>query len=251
MPKLLGIPIDGHILKICFIWLLRVDPDVYVKYYNVCGYDVKHDDDSSLQTPSEPYCFLETSFLKPLVTLVVSPAFPLSPLALIHIRQSITAYVTMRAVFSSTCDLYCGVSEMRVTVKGIEVDFKFSIQSQDGEVLAKGVSTVLSRNQITRKSFKERGNRDSQPFSGEKGIQATFSVSLPLFHTHACTHTHTTHMHTHTHTHAHNTHAHTHTQHTHTHTHTCTHTHTHAHAHTYTHSTSVMLWYFGVDAIAL
>ncbi len=100
----------------------------------------------------------------------MSPAFPLSPLALIHVRQTVTAYVTMRSVLTTTCDMRCGVTEMRVTTKGVEIDFQFSIYSQEGELLADGVSTVLSRNQSTRLQFKQRSSVESKPFSGEKGM---------------------------------------------------------------------------------
>lgn len=149
----------------------RVNPDDYAKYCKVCGYDVTHDHDPLSHKPTEPYCFLETLFLKHILVVVVSPAFPLSPLALIHTRQTITAYVTMGSILSNTCELCCGVCAMRVTGKGIEVDFEFKIHSQDGELLADGVSTVLSRNQSTRKKFKQLSDRESKPFSGKIGKQ--------------------------------------------------------------------------------
>ena len=98
--------------------------------------------------------------------LITSPYFPLSPLALIHIRQTIITHASMSTIASEPCDLHCEVAEMRVTEKGVEVDMKLDVfSSKARQHMWSGVATLLSRNKQTRSKFKPMNTKESQPFS--------------------------------------------------------------------------------------
>lgn len=107
-----------------------------------------------------------------LIAIISSREFPLSPLGLIHVRQTITVYASISDIISQSCDLHCRVSEIREVEKGIEMDMKCDVYScTEGKVLWSGVTTLLSRNQTTRtrtEQAKRNGERYSQPFSGER-----------------------------------------------------------------------------------
>ena len=105
-------------------------------------------------------------------TIATSKEFPLSPLGLIHLRQSISIYTSVSEVMDATCDLRCSVAEVRETEKGIEVDMQCDVRATKGQkLLWSGVTTLLSRSQRTRtRRIKEmRAMQYSEPFFGMSG----------------------------------------------------------------------------------
>ena len=67
--------------------LCRVDAANYDRYRSLCGY--KSHDTTDQSAVSDPPCYPETAFIVPTISIVSLREFPLSPLALIHISQTI------------------------------------------------------------------------------------------------------------------------------------------------------------------
>lgn len=125
---------------------IRPDHRRVARYRAACG----HRGDGVL-----PATWLETLFLGPMVAIVLSDAFPFSPLGLIHLRQRIA---TRRAVRpDEVLDETCRLAAVRETERGFEIDFALEVRS-GGEVPWTGLATVLSRNAETR----ERTRRDEE-----------------------------------------------------------------------------------------
>jgi hypothetical protein len=118
---------------------LRID-----RYRDVCGH--RADD-------PVPATWIETLFLGPMAAIVLSDAFPFSPLGLIHLRQHITSARPVGP--DEELDAVCRLAAVRETGRGFEIDFAMTLHS-DGEVPWSGLATVLSRNAVTR----ERTRRD-------------------------------------------------------------------------------------------
>ena len=99
----------------------------------------------------EPHCYLEVAFLRLFLKIISSPDCPVSPIALIHVRQTITVYSSLQLQDLSGYTLEAHISEIRVVDKGVEIDLMASAYSLLGKVLVwQGVTTLLSRNKQTQ-----------------------------------------------------------------------------------------------------
>ena len=109
----------------------------------------------------EPHCYLETAFLPLFVKIIASPECPVSPLALIHVRQTIVVYSSLQLQDLPRYTLEAHVSEIRVVEKGVEIDLMASAYSRLGQVLVwQGVTTLLSRNKQTQSRTRDERTRD-------------------------------------------------------------------------------------------
>ena len=134
---------------------------MYDKYCRVCGYD-----------DNEPYCFLETQFIRHFFTIATSKQFPFSNLWMVYIQLKITVYASMSTIVSEPCDLHCGVAEMRVTEKGVEVDMKCDVYStRERKLMWSVVATLLSKHQKARSNLSQvMSVKENCPFSAKQGI---------------------------------------------------------------------------------
>ena len=152
--------------------LLRLDPDTFASYCQACGLSPPS---NSGAVTSDPFLYPETLFLRHMIAIVTSSSFPLSPLGLIHLRQAVETRCALSDLLSACCDLRCGVSDMRATDRGYEVDIKcdvYDASSGDGRILWSAVTTLLSRNKATvDKQKKSDLVVASQPFSDDIGKQ--------------------------------------------------------------------------------
>lgn len=92
--------------------------------------------------------------------IVASPSFGLSPLGLIHLRQTINIRQPLRlpAMTSedSSIKVKTKVTKYRTTDRGVEVDIS-SVVTKDESVVWEGVTTLLSRNEATRGRNRSKG----------------------------------------------------------------------------------------------
>ena len=139
------------------------DPQKVRQYCEVCGY-----------LPSSQYLpvtYPEVLFLHPLGALITAPEFPLSPLGLIHLSQSIIQHkqIPMDTVF----DLECEMDRLTKTQRGILLDVGLKAMV-DGEIVWEGLSGFISRNKETIKG-KMRKHADTG-FSDDVLPQKKFDV---------------------------------------------------------------------------
>jgi acyl dehydratase len=131
------------------------------RYERACGID----------PPAEqvPPAYPEALFLGPMAELATARGFPLSPLGLIHVRQTVAP---RRAIpRNAALDLCCRIAEARDVPQGIEVDMAMEAR-MDGTVAWEGTATVLSRNARTR----GRSSAGRQPSTTEpptRGLEIT------------------------------------------------------------------------------
>lgn len=116
-----------------------VDPARVRAYRAVCG----------LPGPDDvlPLPFPEALFLAPIASIVTHPDFPLSPLGLIHVRQTLDGARALRA--GVPLDLGARVAEVRRGSKGFEIDLLLEVADADGPAWS-ALTTVLSRSPATR-----------------------------------------------------------------------------------------------------
>ena len=103
-----------------------------------------------------PASWLETLFLGPMAAIVLSEAFPFSPLGLIHLRQRIAPRRAIRP--DERLDAVCRLAAVRETARGFEIDFAMEVRSR-GDVPWTGLATVLSRNAGTRRRTRDDAER--------------------------------------------------------------------------------------------
>lgn len=94
-----------------------------------------------------PAVFLETLFIGPMASIALHPRFPFSPLGLVHVVQRIEQLRWVR--LDENLDLRCHLAELRHTTRGYEVDCAMALHS-DGELVWRGLATLLSRDPATR-----------------------------------------------------------------------------------------------------
>jgi hypothetical protein len=127
------------------------------RYRAACG----HRDDGHL-----PATWLETLFLGPMVTIVLSEGFPFSPLGLIHLRQRIELRRAVRPV--ERLDASCRLAAIRQTARGFEIDFAMTLTS-GGEQPWRGLATLLSRDAATRKRTRHDDEEHAAEAVGDAG----------------------------------------------------------------------------------
>jgi NAD(P)-dependent dehydrogenase (short-subunit alcohol dehydrogenase family)/acyl dehydratase len=103
----------------------------------------------SLPGPDDvlPLPFPEALFLGPIAAIVTDARFPLSPLGLIHVRQTLDGARPLRA--GVPLDLGARVAEVRRGPRGIEVDLALEVRDAAGPAWS-ALTTVLSRSPTTR-----------------------------------------------------------------------------------------------------
>ncbi|XP_050402639.1 3-hydroxyacyl-thioester dehydratase X [Patella vulgata] len=114
-----------------------------------------------------PLCFLESLFMPSLVNLTVNPMFKLSPLGLIHLRQTITVHDSLERLLNAEFDLESRIKEYRLVSRGVEVDVFISVITDTGFCIWEGLVTLLSRNTSTQRSGGNKNinkqNNDREP----------------------------------------------------------------------------------------
>lgn len=143
------LPLDRPFPALGAVWRgVTVSPARVAAWREVCG----------APGPSHvlPLALPESLFLAPLGAIVTHAAFPLSPLGLIHVRQTLHGRVPLRA--GAPLDLAASVAEVRRGPKGVEVDLRLSIVA-DNVVAWEAVTTLLSRAPSVR-----GGRGTSEPF---------------------------------------------------------------------------------------
>ncbi|MFH1464054.1 MAG: MaoC/PaaZ C-terminal domain-containing protein [Pseudomonadota bacterium] len=111
----------------------RMDPQRIARFRAVCGY---------AEGSGVPPVFLETLFHGLLVELLLSPAFPLRAMGLVHLRQRLLAHRPIAP--DASLDLRCHLAEVRATARGLELDC--AMEAREGDDLSwEGLATLFSR----------------------------------------------------------------------------------------------------------
>lgn len=132
---------------------LRFDPRRIEAYRRVCEYEA--------EPRRVPLPYPEIHFTPLMAEAIVSNQFPLSPLGLIHTRQTIALHEPVRP--HDVVDLAAELSSICETHRGYEVEFSLSLERQ-GTLLWGGTTTVLSRAAHARSSRpKDYRHLDSAP----------------------------------------------------------------------------------------
>jgi hypothetical protein len=107
-----------------------------------------------------PVAFPETLFLTLMARIVTSEHFPLSPLGLIHMSQTIESLEPIDP--TSPLDLRCSLAGRRKTKKGVEIDCALEVTASS-TLAWKGTTTFLSRSKKTRSRKKSSKQRSTPP----------------------------------------------------------------------------------------
>lgn len=147
---------------------VRYDRAQLARYDAVCGTD------SRLVLPP---AFPEHSFTLLIAKLVTAPDFPLSPLALIHTRQTIKMHAPIAR--DAVLELGCEVCDVCIDLKGVHLDFSMEVRRR-GELVWEGVATLLSRSKQVRESLGQpRAGQAAAPTSpGRDGSVARHVVKV-------------------------------------------------------------------------
>lgn len=127
---------------------LRFEPRRIEAYRRVCEYEA--------EPGRVPLPYPEIHFTPLMAEAIVSGRFPLSPLGLIHTRQTIALHRPVEP--HDVVDLTAALSAIRETPRGYEVDFSLSLE-RDGALAWSGTTTVLSRAAHAR-TVRPKGDRD-------------------------------------------------------------------------------------------
>lgn len=109
------------------------------KYYDVCGFKVPANEKDMVLPPNYPVMavFLFQPFL------VSMPAFPVSPLGVVHIRTVLTQHKELKVGTKLSYEI--DMKGQRDTERGFEVDFVVKAKLETGEVVWSCIETMLSR----------------------------------------------------------------------------------------------------------
>jgi hypothetical protein len=122
---------------------VRPDQNKIVKFEKVCGIETGRTE--------MPPCFPETLFLPLMGDIILSPEFPVSPLGLIHTRQTIIHRIPI--VKNAVLDLKCRLASVKTVDRGVEIIFSMEVLS-GGILHWEGQAVFLSRNKGSRKQGK-------------------------------------------------------------------------------------------------
>jgi hypothetical protein len=100
-----------------------------------------------------PAIYFETLFVGMLGKLITSPVFPISPMGLIHIRQSLVQHRPVDE--TEILDAQCGLGKMTKDDKGITLECYLEVRSGNERVW-EGVATFLSRRRTTGSGKKKK-----------------------------------------------------------------------------------------------
>ncbi len=129
-------------------------------YRSVCDYEA--------QARSVPLAYPELHFTPLMAEAIVSPRFPLSPLGLIHIGQSIEQRQALRP--GDVVDATTELSALRETDRGYEVDFSMSLERRGTKVWS-GVATMLSRSAQARSNRGKEHRRNPSAGTPKRSTQ--------------------------------------------------------------------------------
>ena len=105
-----------------------------------------------MQQPTEAPCYIETPFIKLVSTIMSKWKFPLSPSALIHVKQTMKVHGDLNLISTPSFYLSCNIIDIRKVEKGFELDIGcYGYQLPKKTLIWEGVMTVLSRNKETQK----------------------------------------------------------------------------------------------------
>ncbi|MFH2060197.1 MAG: MaoC/PaaZ C-terminal domain-containing protein [Pseudomonadota bacterium] len=135
-----------------------LDPKKILNYKQVCCFtnDLSGDRPDTLSDNRSghiPISYFQSLFVSLLGKFITSEYFPINPLGLIHIFQSIELKRTI--CIDEPLDLSCTLSDMTQTPKGIESKFNLQINVK-GELVWQGVSVFLSKNRAIEKKTKKK-----------------------------------------------------------------------------------------------
>ncbi|XP_060573247.1 3-hydroxyacyl-thioester dehydratase X-like, partial [Ruditapes philippinarum] len=131
-----------------------IDKEHLAKYKALCRYNPNDGE--------VPFCYAETLFMKPLIALITSSKFALSPIGLIHIRQNIKQWIPLQEYMKAKFTLELSVKQYRQNERGIEVDI--NLRTMVGSTCVwEGTMTLLSRaKQGKSRGRPERRNHDKE-----------------------------------------------------------------------------------------
>ncbi|XP_045157783.2 3-hydroxyacyl-thioester dehydratase X-like [Mercenaria mercenaria] len=147
---------------------IRVDEENVAKYKFLCGYNANDGD--------IPLCYAESLFMKPLIALISSTKFSLSPIGLIHIRQNIKQFIPLQEYIKAQLTLEVSVKQYRQYDRGVEVDINLRAMASNTCVW-EGMMTLLSRGQrSTPKSRPPGGNNGTYEFEDDLDVPGNCGV---------------------------------------------------------------------------
>ena len=120
----------------------------YRKYAEVCGYK---------STSKFPICYPETYFSGLVIDILTHRDFALSPLGVIHIRQTMKQHLLISPEDTSkTYNLTAKLVEYRTVDKGIEIDINMEVKNEKEALVWDSLGTFLSRNKATVRRQEKR-----------------------------------------------------------------------------------------------
>ena len=135
---------------------VRSDPVKLAGYRKVCGFT------NGSHLPAT-FPFVQAMPLQ--LSLLVSDAFPFSPLGIVHVSNRITQYRPVAV--DELLDFRCTLSGPRRTDRGLEFDLLTQV-TIDGELVWECLCTMLRRDRATRKRRRPGSSGDSAgTFSAE------------------------------------------------------------------------------------
>lgn len=136
----------------------NIDPKRLLDYCGVCGFS---------QDPEKgvPLPFFQSLFVGLFGKFITSEYFPINPLGLIHVFQSLK--IMRKVHIGETLDLTCKLSSLTQTPKGIESNFKLEVHSE-GELVWQGISVFLTK--TPQKQKKSRKPFKPEPFEPKEQI---------------------------------------------------------------------------------
>lgn len=145
---------------------IRVDQDHLKRYKELCGYDPN---DSHI-----PICYPETLFFKQLMATISSKKFCLSPIGMIHLRQTIKQHEMLDEYINAELTGTTTVSEYRQTSRGVEVDIELKLTNPSRMCIWEGCVTLLSRTKEQRSRQTQRFNVEEEEGSPYRTIKEIF-----------------------------------------------------------------------------
>ncbi|KAL4225492.1 hypothetical protein ACF0H5_016182 [Mactra antiquata] len=130
---------------------IRLDGEHINKYKTLCGYNI-HD--------AIPICYAELLFTKPLIALVTSIKFCVSPIGLIHLRQTIKQFCCLDNI-DTDITAVVQVKQYRENDRGVEIDILTQLHNYQQNCIWEGTTTLFSRKKsVPRKKNIKKQDED-------------------------------------------------------------------------------------------
>lgn len=146
---------------------IRFDKDHLRRYKNLCGYSTN---DSQV-----PICYPETLFFRQLSAVLSSKKFCLSPIGMIHLRQTIQQHELLDEYINADLTGTTTVTEYRQTDRGVEVDIHLALTSANKTCIWEGTVTLLSR----KKTLTSRETRRFKDGEDEDNYRTIRDIFVP------------------------------------------------------------------------